>query len=927
MGNKNSATFSTDSSSTMPQAYKGAKSNFKRTGSLPSRLNHAKHNSLIDFENTAKFLYMRCETFSGLKNDEIYRQIQTEVAEASKELQEYRNKLRKSDKLAADDIQRTLSSCVFILVKKAQDNEHVVLDHGAVESESFIAQNVDVKSESGVSEVVLRKAPKKEEPKLKKEPKQEEEKIKDSPKPIKQNRKSAYAPGSKYHRRMQPLHEIEREVRDLKAEIDETILLQNTDKFESQEKRIKSICIQLELIKVESYTPLSEKKSELYETMIKCNKTIKRARRKLLRQSVADTPETSTSKRELEAIEKKISEAEKQLEKEEAVSSVKDKMKELQSKLNNMRDSNTTKDRKQAALKKIKNILNDIQILDVEKRLSKLQMMVLNFSDTKGSSQYLILDQLLRQLWDEVSELDVLTYKKQMFINSIQEALKLLVKNCKEPEENKEIVYENKNIVKQHPQSQAVSPIKISKPPLPSPRDAVGNNVENSLIQQLQLLDDVSNWNSVSEREAAMIKNKLTNIMSKIDEALDGLPKNSEHHDPEAQNEQNASLGTDAANDTLEQPKEQTDIIVNTVTSSVSMHRKYGSLDALEANENPANANTFEPIKKVSSSADLKENQKGVEGIQPAQVENSAIHFNFAQKNANISSASRISNLPTLSQLTDQMSSIQSNVEDLGNQVQAFVGIYKDNIYEKIHNGLNHCLEELNSIDSVEYTTVETSKSKLLQQILTNLDELNTKVLQNQVTYKATKAEVKEVAERLSNIKKKIDGFTGAYKNVLYVQIESELLKCLDKLHNLYFPGDAKLQHAIAQTKQKNEQFLKILEEKSTKSYTTDSSEPVQSNDSTPDAAEAKTPSDEVQRLRKRLLKVRNDAESFSGTSEDPMYALIQNDLWKCSEELKQMQDLGRQSVIDSKKQYLDYVEQLQIYLEQKAEQAAYYTK
>lgn len=933
---------------------------FKRTRSLPTKLNKSK--SIYDFDVACQYLIAKTSTFNSTKNDPKYSEIIEEIARVSKDLQEYRRKLRiDSEKYEADNIQKSLSDCMSNLVRKAQENEaNSSSDIGVVDTNSIIVQNY------------RNSLPKQQPPQKVNRPLPEPPKSRNKPR---NRQKNNVQPSPKYHKRMQPLHAIEVKVQDLKSDVDTAILQRNEPQFGEIESRIKSVCRDLELVETENHTPLYEKKEQLYTALIKYNKSIRRARRKLQRETAVDIPDQQNANNpEMNAIEKEITMANLQrMAEPDAIEEHKQKYTQILEKLEAVNDTSIA-DTKNNSIIEVKAKLKDIELQEFEMELQTVQQEVMDFSDYRESQKFVQLDQKLLQMWDKVSRMKIPSYKERFMVKQIQEALYLLNKNCLKPTESKTegTLYQNKEVVQQHPLVNGTSQTsKIIKPPLPTPREQTPteNDLKAQLDEYLKQIDEIKNkinHKKPEETEEIDVRSQLSNVSSNINDLLERLAKESEKsasqsvHDYPTQfkDEVNARKSQNVPTEVVvhlepirrapEKPMNDindtngNDEIYTTPAESVN---DYNTSQFEGDGKSTVSSNVYPSIEdKTTYKTDvgvLQENlhvktasisKASEEGEYTAsvksseikelgeQLDNNTTYYNFTGKKK---STNKVQETNQQEQLTNELDDIKNITRKMYSEVQNFEGISKDINYERIQTNLNRCLSSLTTIDAYAYNDIERRKSNLSREIQNCLDNLDNKLLKNQEEYRKTRNSLKEIADKLHGLKKRIDGFAGAYKNVLYVQIESELIACLDHLKTLKFSGDSKLTHAVAQAKQKNEQYLKILEQKSVKSheFRHSKSNSVELSKTTSEIS----PSEAINNARQELLKIKDDAEVFSETSDHPGYSTILKNLEKCREDLRNIQDHGRSSVKVTKEQYLNYTVELQQYIEQKAQQAKYY--
>lgn len=851
MGNEQSTDLQT---STVDSDTK-SKSLFRRSSTLPTKMKAPKLKNLSDFQYAASYLSLRVENFNGVRHDKQYEEIEKQVVEVSMELQKYRaSLLRDADRVAADGVQKSISDCLAALLRKAQENEAAGVD--AVESSSFTAHSLPKETDNSFVE-------RRTESSFQSQQSLQEQHRKKKENKNTKNRQSVTKVAPKYQKRMQTLQQIEKVVLELKANITNAIFCQQTDSFDKYENKIKTICRDLELVDVEEHSPLSEKKKELYDLLIKCNNNIKKARRKMQRQVAIDIPDYVLARSEMDSLEEEIHRTEALLQDEDDYfGDLKIKFEKLLEKVAAVRNNSDLQDRKKIATEIIQSNLSKIRFLEIQKRLNLLKAQVDGFADVKYSDAFVKLDQQLRHLWDEVSTIEGSEERKFKVIGGIQNAIQTLLKRAEENAKPKEAevveekpVYQNNEIFqRQESQNQQVK--VIDKNPLPTPREEPKQLEEiiDDFIRRwhtIKLQTEANKWNHV---EQARIKIKLANVVSNIQDILQAI------ENQEAQE------------------------LPNETASKYDENKQAFSKPVLHVKPETSKS-SVETTKKTDA-----EQQSGTVARDIGKrISDNTIYFNFTAKRDTTS---------------ERLAEIQVAVEGLKAKVLDFNEAVRNTEYERVKSSIEHCVGELKSLQP---------KSKaLLEQVYELAEDLEIKIAENQSKSIQTRTKLKELVERLQNLKKKVDNFTGAYRNVLYTKIENDLKTLINDFVGLNPHGDKKLLYAINQTKQKAQQYLKILESKSAKP------EDVQETISQKRASSV--PFESIQKVRTKLLEIKDTAENFKGFTSDASYQQLQTELMWCSRELNGIDDLGRSSIQESKQQYLDYIEEMRKYLEQKAE-------
>lgn len=879
MGNEQSADFQ---SGALSDSETKSKTFFRRSSTLPSKMKAPRLKNLSDFQYTASYLALRIQNFSGVRHDKQYEEIEKQIIEVSMELQKYRaSLLRDADRVAADGVQKNISDCLAALLRKAQENEsNVGLDGDATESSSFVAENLANETNSLVE--------RRTESSFQSQQSLQEQQRKKKENRNAKNRQSVAKVAPKYQKRMQTLQNLEKTVLELKVNITNAIFCQQSDSFDKYESKIKSICRDLELVDVEAHSPLSEKKTELYDILIKCNNNIKKARRRMQRQVAVDIPDYVLARSEMDSLEEEIHRMEALLQDDTcSLESLKVKFEQLLKRVDDVRNSTELQERKKVASEVIRSNLSKIRFLEIQKRLNQLVSQVYGFNGAKYSDGFVKLDQELRQLWDEVSTIQSSEERKLRVIGEIQDAIQTLLKRAdglNQESTSNAVQTQSSNIAHQ---SQIQSEVKIEAPvyqnneiykraetqeqqvqvinknPVPSPREELSKQkqleeiIDNFIRQwhSLKLHAEASSWSQV---EKGRIKIKLANIVSNIQDILEAI---------ESQEKESAA------------PKESKDDETKQANQAFSkpvLHVK---------------PETVETAKRTSFEQPPQQNKIGKPVARDIgeRIDDNTMYFNFAAKKS-ISS--------------ERLAELQAVVEGIKVNVASFNGAIRNAEYERIKNSIEHCVNELKSL--------QPQGKELLEKVYELAELLEIKIAENQSMSISTRAKLKQLVEKLQGLRKKVDNFTGTYRNILYVKIEDEFQILINEFDDLNAYGDKKLLYAIHQTKQKAQQYLKILECKSAK--TGDVQESISQKRASSTSFES------IQKIRSKLLEIKDVAENFMGVASDSAYQFLQKELSSCAKELNEIEDNGRSSIRESKQQYLNYIEEMRKYLEQKAQ-------
>lgn len=173
------------------------------------------------------------QNYNGFREDNRYKEIQGVLANYSQDIQKLRTK---KDQKTYDYAQKEINTCIRLLEQKIKENERR-LDVDAVESHSFINQNLN--------------------------------------KPVVNNKRQQV----KHTKGFDTLDKIEQQMKQLEEEINKAISLDfNKNLFIVLEKKIHILYTDLEMISAQAHTPLHERKEHIGRQLIKYNKKLRRAK-------------------------------------------------------------------------------------------------------------------------------------------------------------------------------------------------------------------------------------------------------------------------------------------------------------------------------------------------------------------------------------------------------------------------------------------------------------------------------------------------------------------------------------------------------------------------------------------------------------------------------------------------------------------------
>lgn len=302
----------------------------------------------------------------------------------------------------------------------------------------------------------------------------------------------------------------------------------------------------------------------------------------------------------------------------------------------------------------------------------------------------------------------------------------------------------------------------------------------------------------------------------------------------------------------------------------------------------------------------LMQAENELEGRNARESFISTTDFGTLREETDVDS-SKNPNEKTLESIMD----VDAKIQELSKEISQFSGSKKDKQYLEIRDSLETCSSILHSIPESNQENITTAKKEVLEQILSLHSDLKSKLKQNAKLDQNDFVQVKEIIDQVKTLKKRVDCFTGLYKNTLYIQIEDSLNLQKQKLHDL-IPNikNDKLKLIVEQTKTKITQYLQILDEKSIKAIHHDSS--AIRHSLTYDSYK------QLEEIRNTLLRIKVDMESYNGTKKEDTFDKLTMELMNCNEKLDNIPNVDSNSVKASKEQYMNYIKDLLKYFEEK---------
>ncbi|KAF5288552.1 hypothetical protein FQR65_LT12005 [Abscondita terminalis] len=828
------------------------------------------------------------DLFGGDRRSPRYSQIQETLASISKDFQETKNstskpKLREKCDYALNDIQK----CLQRLENRVSFNEQH-LDGAAIESHSFINHTFNPPPKPAPIE---------------------------SP-PVSSNRTvspSTLPPRDYEH--AQNLDRLEHETHKLEQDVKLSIQLDDTKQLTFLEKKIQILYTDLEMIVIDSRNPLSDSKAAIGKRLIKCNNQIKKYRRVSIhgKQNLLARIERKLENLEIEALtfegvknDRKFKEIEQDLTNYlNEVSQIDEQpnTKEITEKIKNTLHELVTR-----AEENHKQLEADEKLKQQERSIKLVQDQVKQYKGSTTDSSYIQLDQNLRSIWANISEIEDVNehirIKKEKMVSNVQSLLKSLSQNAKTDE--------NQNLTK---------------------------------IKELQKL-----WNQINQD--LDVKNVQSDESKSITEVLKQIS--------EEINKKTKAL------ETIERRKSTSNLVVTKLIHLEDVSRSQVSLTDIvpvktEIKVQPT-LTTITEVQRIESeikslSHEIKQSSFTKNSSHYRKYQQKLEYFNNAlmkiesNKNGTIDSNKRralkalreaYGILEERKEKSDRTSKafefmdVHTEIQFYRQQIKTFKGVTKDNNYEKIKQGLSNSLTKL-QVNDEEHA----AKQDFIRQIQQYHQELETKLAENQAIVKRneknaeikrqTSQETKNVIEKVQKLKSQVERFSGVFEGLQFKQIQEELVNCNKKLENIDALGDERLESAKVQTKQKIRKYLKILEEKSTKNEIVPENikqnleEEASKSTTVPETRKSQSfevPHFKINALRDRLVVIKTRTEEFIGKWKDKEYLDIERELLKCLDDLKAIHDEGHKSIVSSKEQYEDYIIKLLAYFEEKTKLA-----
>ncbi|XP_031353634.1 early endosome antigen 1-like [Photinus pyralis] len=686
------------------------------------------------------------------------------------------------------------------------------------------------------------------------------------------------------------LSRIEEDTQKLERDIKLCIELDDYNQLKLLKRKIQLLYTDLEMIVVENHTPLSEQKAAIGKRLIKYNNQIRKNKRGNLQQ--------------LENIDKKVERLGAEALLFEGIGGD-IKCKSIQQELENYWTmvypfecvNDEEKNKKAHIVAKIKNTMDELakrveanrrefealgKLTEQSTKINELQGKTTNFVGRANDPAFGKIDKELRFLWTVLSEIEDVSEKvrgkKGAAITQIQTALNTLNERA--------LCHEEARIPEETEESILLNKVKSFE------------NQWNGLNHNLQVHKISSD---VSKLIVDVLKRVSNGTAQKVN-ALDVIEKR----------RSTGSLVTVKILDTVGEvkrlpPPVETEIKAQPAVKAIGEMQRIGLqakaiLQEIRESKCTKHDKEYERLRSM-----LEECRSSLEKID-YNKKSDTIESNKRRALKTIMESIRVlEEKPSKNSKACEVMDIHAEIQYFRQQIKTFTGVTKDLNYSKIKQGLSDCLVKLQLIDDDLAI-----KQDNIRQIQFYHQELETKLAENQAKVKINKEiadakrqiaqETKNVIEDVQKLKSQVERFSGVYDGLQFQQIQENLNKCSRKLDGIDIVGDEKLENARTQTKQKIQKYLQVLEERSSK----------------PEIVPESSPHRKINVLRDRLVDIKVKTEEFDGKYKDAGYAKIEEELARCLQELKVIDDRGHRSIVLSKEQYEEYIVKLLQYFEDK---------
>ncbi|XP_017782430.1 PREDICTED: extracellular matrix-binding protein ebh-like [Nicrophorus vespilloides] len=823
---------------------------------------------LDDVRKSVRALHRELNEDNMRHGNDVYFSLLTKH---SKSVQNIRASMKsKKSNPKCKEVLDEINDCIAILETK-HNNRESNLDFGTVESNSFISQDLDR------FPIVPETEP--EEPKF------------------------------EYRTRLHTMPEIERKINSLDIEIRRTVDLNDFKNYPLLEKKVKMLYDDLELVNPLPHTPLHEKKEKLADKLIKFRKKITVMQRRSMDLNFQLKPFQTDDLMTLIKIEQDLSDLEvraltfEDTKENRSYHELSDNLRQNFATLSKLTITNDEgKKRISNAQSLVKKIIHELekkvkenepilkkemaQLTAIENDIRSYKEQAEACQGNKDSTFYLTLDQKLKASKEKLDQMkgssSFSRNTREHLLNEIQSIMNGLhekITNTKPTSPlvdrlesfnvswmNIERMIKNEQGVNNKEALNILRNIQISMANALDARRSsriYSNQVMYQLVKEIS--DDNKKVDQVDLRKTPSIANSVMRIQlidRGINELRDKLRNFTGTSDSETY---------DHFESQLLQYKSDLDAV--DITKSGTLHKS-----------------------KIKAMKDLHE-------VTQFLQEKAEKNDDDRGKSARVSI--RNSRSQSCSAALEKIFTVESSARSFIPRIENYKGTREEAEFEEIQQKLNEFINLLVTLDVGRHENLHTSKMETLQlinKLQTNLCEVADK---NDMMRTEELRRIKELLKRVHAVKKKIDCFTGTYKNIQYVQMEDELKYCKVKLDETQSTFK-KVLDAKEKGSESIDRLLNILEERSIKADPPANSQQL------------------IEKARNKLLEVKAQMENFNGKHKDEEYYRIINRLHACNDEVNAITMDRRQSINASKLQYLQYIQDLLKYFEEKVQSKEY---
>lgn len=585
--------------------------------------------------------------------------------------------------------------------------------------------------------------------------------------------------GRRNQRGWRKLENVQVNIRKLQTEVNSAIELEDMGKFKFLEEKIKLLLADIDTIPSEGDEGLFKKKDEYSNKLLDTFKRMKGHQRRINRNSKSDLLDMgpSTSKNQTTRVSKGNSDFDEY----------------------------------------------NLQILkDIESKLVDLEVKILEFEDTTKDDAYRELRRHLTKFADQVNGIANVSGSVKTKQDKTIDLIEVLLNKVKRKALKNESILQNelKNIAEIEDEVTGLErKVKVF----------TGKQTD----QEYKIIDQGlrKQWDRLSIVIISLptVKNYKDRVVSKIKDNLKTI------HDKTIQTEAQSTFNTADSQNILEQTT-KFEIHWNIIQYSIDSteHSTNDLLLALTKLEE-VNQKISSKCKELQNKARVKDeikfdihpgtygtlNDKDLkeQNVTNIVIDSSASLVDPPPVNRNIKPMSSIDTY-------GKLQSIIRDVTSLNKTIDEFHGTNKTQRYQEIYMLLKERQECLQSVDDLGVSSLQSAKTRGHTNIQHAFERLQKKVTENESIEETSKQrpqdEITEIAKQLRKLRKRVECYSGVYKDATYVEIEDGLQECWGQLKAVDVGDNTKILTAKNQTEEKICTYLQNLDEKSAKIVATE---------------------------------------------------------------------------------------------------------